>query len=98
MTLEMARWKARCLATTTGEPAVIFRCPISGWEVWHTLAAAKWLAQDGELVIPDQVRDPEETERQLRLEAAKLRGTARLKLLEAAMDMRCRRGRRHGAA
>ena len=93
MTLNEARWRARRLARITGQPAVIYRSGAE-WEVWHTLDAAKWLCNEGELVLPRVLFDPDEMERRLRLEAARLRGRARLKLLEAAFWVRCQRPRR----
>jgi hypothetical protein len=91
MTIEEARRKARRLTAITSQPAVIFRCPVAGWDVWHTLDAAKWLAEDGEVVMPDEVRDPDELEQRLRGEAAALRGHARATLLEAVMTVRAQR-------
>ncbi len=91
MTLEEARRKARRLTAITAQPAVVFRCPVAGWDVWHTLDAAKWLSDDGELVLPDRIRDPDAVERQLRGQAAQLRGHARAVLLEAAMTVRGQR-------
>jgi hypothetical protein len=98
MTLDEARRRARRLAAIRGYPAVICHCPINGWEVWSALEAARWLADDGELVLPLVVSDPDELEGQLRFEAARLRGRARLKLLEAAFAVRCRRWHRSRAA
>jgi hypothetical protein len=88
MTLEEARSRAQRLADRTGQPGVLFRSGIAGWEVWHTLDAAKWLDETGEVALPRTVEDPRAMERQLRHHASRLRGPARLKLLEAAMTMR----------
>jgi hypothetical protein len=88
MTLDEARRKAHRMVAITGQPAVVFRCPFEGWDAWHSIEAAKWLAEDGELVIPDPLRDPDEVERQLREQAQRLQGPARLTLLEAAMFVR----------
>jgi hypothetical protein len=88
MTLEEARSRAQRFADKTGQPGVLFRSSIAGWEVWHTLDAAKWLDEAGEVALPRTVEDPKEMERQLRQYASQLRGPARLKLLEAAMAMR----------
>jgi hypothetical protein len=88
MTLEEARSRAQRLANKTGQPGVLFRSGIAGWEVWHTLDAAKWLDETGEIALPSTVEDPTAMERQLRYHANRLRGPARLKLLEAAMAMR----------
>lgn len=88
MTREDAREKARRLAGITRQPAVVFRCPMEGWEVWHTLEAAKWLGVDGEVVMPERLADPEGTEGELRRQAGQLHGPARARLLEAAMQVR----------
>ena len=91
MTLIEARWLAHRLAAKTGQPMVMYRCG-TDWEVQRNLAAARWLADDGEVVLPRSVQNPELMERRLRFEASRLWGRGRLKLLEAAFVMRCRRG------
>jgi hypothetical protein len=92
MTLDEARWMARRFAAISGQPIVVCRSGPAEWNVWRSLDAAKWLAADGELVLPRVVRDTEGVERRLRLAAERVRGRPRLKLLEAAFAMRCRRG------
>jgi hypothetical protein len=98
MTLDEARWMARRFAAITGQPMVVCRSGLAEWDVWRSLNAARWLADDGELVLPRVVRDPDEVERRLRFEAARLQGRARLTLLEAALAVRCRKWQRSAPA
>lgn len=94
MTLEEARCRAERMAVRTGEPVVVFRDPGSGWDIWHTLDAAKWLAEDGELVFPARLADPERVEGELRARAQTVRGHARRTLLEGVMRARAEQARR----
>jgi hypothetical protein len=88
MTLAEARRRALRLTVVTGQPAVLFRSRAAGWEVWHTLDAAKWLGEDGEVILPAWTDDLDGVERRLRAEAARLQGAPRLKLLRAAWALR----------
>jgi hypothetical protein len=79
------------LAARTGQPTVIYRREQAERAVWRDLDAATCLTEEGEVVLPLKACDPDEVERRLRVEAGRRHGRARLKLLEAAFAMRCRR-------